>query len=97
MKRFELTRVVVKKDITHELEVGKTYCAIRDNSEFAPNALKFQPYGIITYPIDAKTLHDMIEEANISGDPIPLCDATYFNWVIYDNVECVELNIVKEV
>ena len=95
MKRFELTRVIIKKDITHDFEVGKAYCAIRDNSEFAPDALKFQPYGIIIYPIDAKTLHDMIEEANISNNAIPLCSDTYFNWAIYDDVECVELERIK--
>lgn len=92
MKRFELVRVVITKDDTGEFNVGETYCAIKDRAEFAPNAIQFQPYGIITHPIDAKTLMDMVEEANMTNNPINLCDEAYFNWVIYGDVDCEEIN-----
>lgn len=94
MIRFELVRVVITKDDTGEFNVGETYCAIKDRAEFAPNTIQFQPYGIITHPIDAKTLMDMVEEANMTNNPINLCDDAYFNWAIYDDVDCEEIDNV---
>lgn len=94
MKRFELTRVRITKDESGDYNVGEVYCAIKDNSEFSPEWLangSFQPYGLIIKPIDAKSLHDVMEEANISNDPINLCDCEYFDWVIADITDCEEV------
>lgn len=95
MRRFELVRVVITKDDANGFRVGETYCAIKDRAEFAPDAFIFQPYGIVIKPIDAKTLFDMVEEANISNNPLPLCDDEYFNWVIYDDTRCEEVGSVE--
>lgn len=94
MKRFELTRVKITKDESGDFNVGEVYCAIKDNDEFSPEWLangQFQPYGLILKPIDAKSLHDVMEEANISNDPINLCDNEYFNWVIAGITDCEEV------
>lgn len=94
MKRFELTRVRITKDESGEYNVGEVYCAIKDNDEFSSEWLtsgQFQPYGLILKPIDAKSLYNVIEEANISNDSLTLCDCAYIDWVIVGITDCEEV------
>ena len=94
MKRFELTRVKVTYDETGDYPAGEIFCAIKDNSEFTPEWIElgqFQPYCIIHHPIDAKEVADLIQEANITNDPIHIMDDKYFDWVIKGITDCEEV------